>query len=61
MLLTGLLLFGLAAIAWFVPGVVIYPLVVVLVWISAALLYRAYRLKSGREDPSLPPPFNEPK
>ena len=58
MLMTGLLLFGLALIAWFFPSVVIYPLVVVLVWISVALLYRAYRLKSGRE-PQAFPPFNE--
>lgn len=58
MLMTGLLLFGLALIAWFFPSVVIYPLVVVLVWISLALLYRAYRLKSGREGQALPP-FNE--
>jgi len=61
MLMTGLLLFGLAAIAWFFPSVVIYPLVVALIWISLALLYRAYRLKVGRENPSLPPPFNEPE
>jgi len=54
MLMTGLLLFGLAAIAWFFPSVVIYPLVVVLLWISLALLYRAYRLRVGREHPSLP-------
>ncbi|HEY0730594.1 MAG TPA: hypothetical protein VGD38_21090, partial [Pyrinomonadaceae bacterium] len=58
MLMTGLLLFGLALIAWFFPSVVIYPLVVVLVWISLALLYRAYRLKTGREPQALPP-FNE--
>ena len=58
MLMTGLLLFGLALIAWFFPSVVIYPLVVVLVWISLALLHRAYRLKSGRERQALPP-FNE--
>lgn len=60
MLMTGLLLFGLALIAWFFPNVVIYPLVVVLVWISLALLHRAYRLKIRGENPSLPP-FNEPK
>lgn len=60
MLMTGLLLFGLALIAWFFPSVVIYPLVFMLVWISLALLYRAYRLKSGREPQALPP-FNEPE
>lgn len=58
MLMTGLLLFGFALIAWFFPSVVIYPLVVVLVWISLALLYRSYRLRSGRDAQALPP-FNE--
>jgi cardiolipin synthase len=42
---TGLLLVGLAMIAWFFPRVVTYPLIVVLLWISLALIYRAYRLK----------------
>lgn len=60
MFMTGLLLFGLALIAWFLPNVVIYPFVVVLVWISLALVYRAYRLKIGGDNPALPP-FNEPK
>jgi cardiolipin synthase len=55
MFLAGLLLFGFSVLAWFVPSVVIYPLVFVLVWISLALLYRAYRLKVRGEHPSLPP------
>jgi cardiolipin synthase len=55
MLMAGVLLFGFSLLAWFVPGVVIYPLVVVLLWISLALFYRAYRLKRRREHPSLPP------
>jgi cardiolipin synthase A/B len=58
MFMAGLLLFGFSLLAWFVPGVVIYPLVFVLLWISLALLYRAYRLKVRREKPSLPP-FND--
>jgi cardiolipin synthase len=58
MFLAGLLLFGFSVLAWFVPSVVIYPLVFVLVWISLALLYRAYRLKVRGEHPSLPP-FND--
>jgi cardiolipin synthase len=62
MFLVGLLLFGLALIAWFLPRVVTYPLIVLLLWISLALFYRAYRLKRRREHPSLSPsPFNEPK
>jgi cardiolipin synthase len=46
MLVTGLLLLVLALIAWLFPHVVTYPFVVVLIWISLALLYRAYRLKN---------------
>lgn len=46
MLVTGLLLLGLALIAWLFPHVVTYPFVVVLIWISLALFYRAYRLKN---------------
>jgi cardiolipin synthase A/B len=60
MLMTGLLLFGLSLIAWFFPRVVTYPLIVVLLWISVALLYRAFRLRNRGEHESLPP-FNEPK
>ena len=45
MLSTGLLLLGLAVLFWFFPRVLVYPLIVVLLWISLALLYRAYRLQ----------------
>ena len=45
MLTSGLLLMGLAILFWFFPRALIYPLVVVLIWISLALLYRAYRLQ----------------
>ena len=58
MLMAGLFLFGFSLLAWFVPGVVIYPLVFFLLWISLALLYRSYRLKVRRDNPSLPP-FDE--
>ena len=58
MLMAGLFLFGFSLLAWFVPGVVIYPLVFLLLWISLALLYRSYRLKVRRDNPSLPP-FDE--
>ncbi|MEN3329248.1 MAG: cardiolipin synthase [Acidobacteriota bacterium] len=52
MLTTGLSLLGLALIAWFFPRVVTYPFVVLLVWISFALLYRAYRLKNRPRSPT---------
>lgn len=55
MLMAGLLLFGLSLIAWFFPRVVTYPLIVILLWISFALLYRAFRLRNRREHPSLSP------
>jgi cardiolipin synthase A/B len=54
MLIVGLLLLALAVLAWFFPGVVTYPIVVLLLWISLALLYRAYRLKQGHADPLFP-------
>lgn len=47
MLLAGLLLLGLATLAWFFPRLLTYPLIVLMVWISLALLYRAYRMKSA--------------
>jgi len=51
MLTTGCLLLGLALVAWLFPHVVTYPFVVVLIWISLALFYRAYRLKSRPPTP----------
>ena len=45
MLSAGLLLLGLAVLMWFFPRATTYPLIVVLLWISLALLYRAYRLQ----------------
>jgi cardiolipin synthase len=51
MLTSGLLLLGLALIAWLFPHVVTYPFVVVLIWISLALFYRAYRLKNRPPTP----------
>ena len=45
MILAGMLLLGLAALAWFFPRVLTYPLIVLMVWIALAFLYRAYRLK----------------
>lgn len=45
MLMAGLLLLGLVVLFWFFPRVLVYPLIVLLLWISLALLYRAYRLQ----------------
>ncbi len=45
MLSTGLLLLGLAVLFWFFPRSLVYPVIIVLLWISLALLYRAYRLQ----------------
>ena len=45
MLSSGLLLMGLSVLFWFFPRALTYPLIVVLLWISLALLYRAYRLQ----------------
>ena len=48
MFLVGLLLFGLAVVAWFFPRGLAYPLVFFLVWISVALVYKAYKLRTRR-------------
>ncbi|HKG80002.1 MAG TPA: phospholipase D-like domain-containing protein [Pyrinomonadaceae bacterium] len=45
MLSAGLLLLALAVLMWFFPRALTYPMIVVLLWISLALLYRAYRLQ----------------
>jgi cardiolipin synthase len=45
MVTSGLLLVFVAVTAWLFPHAFIYPFIVVLLWISIALFYRAYRLK----------------
>jgi cardiolipin synthase A/B len=50
MVISGVLLIVIAAIAWLFPRVLIYPFVVVLLWISLALFYRAYRLRHREVD-----------
>ncbi|HEX5885899.1 MAG TPA: phospholipase D-like domain-containing protein [Pyrinomonadaceae bacterium] len=45
MVSTSLLLLAIAVLTWFFPRALTYPLIVVLLWISLALLYRAYRLQ----------------
>jgi cardiolipin synthase len=53
MFIAGLLLLGLAAIAWFFPGALAYPLVVLLVWISVVLIYKAYKLRTLSRKPAV--------
>jgi cardiolipin synthase A/B len=53
MFTAGSLLLALAILfAWF-PRVLVYPLVVVFVWIALALLYRGYRLSRSKDPPTL--------
>lgn len=40
----GALLLGVAILLFFLPAVFVYPAIVLLVWMAAALLYRAYKL-----------------
>ena len=50
MLTVGGLLLALAILfAWF-PRLLVYPLVVILVWIALALLYRGYKLRRSESD-----------
>jgi len=47
----GSLMFALAILLVFLPAILVYPAVVVLVWMGGALLYRAYKLhRKHRED-----------
>jgi len=40
----GALLLALAILFWFFPRLLVYPLIVVFVWIAVALFYRGYKL-----------------
>jgi cardiolipin synthase len=44
MVTVALLLMAFAVLIWFFPRVLSYPLIVLLVWISLALVYRAFKL-----------------
>lgn len=50
MLTSGALLLALAILFWFFPRLLVYPLIVVFVWIAAALLYRGYRLHRRKDE-----------
>jgi cardiolipin synthase len=56
--LAGLLLIGLAVLFVFVPGVLIYPVVVLSGWGGLAMLYRALRLARAKtkSPPAVRPP-----
>ena len=55
MFISALLLIRFSLVAWFFPRVVTYPLIVLLLWISLALFYRAYRLRHGHDPASVNP------
>ncbi|MFH0343515.1 MAG: hypothetical protein ACHBNF_15640 [Chromatiales bacterium] len=44
----GLLLLGLAVLFALFPRLLAYPLIAIIVWLAAALLYRGYKLKRER-------------
>jgi len=44
MVTTGALLLALAIIFWFFPGVLVYPLAIMFVWIAIGLFYKAHKL-----------------
>ena len=44
MVTTGALLLALAILFWFFPHVLVYPVIVMFVWIAAALFYKAHKL-----------------
>ena len=50
MLTVGALLLALAILFAFFPRLLVYPLVVVLVWIAVALLYRGYKLHRRKDE-----------
>ncbi len=54
MLTTALVLLGFAVLIWFFPRSLTYPLIVFLVWVAMALVYRAVRLL-GQTKPKATP------
>lgn len=52
LVLTAFLLFGLAALFWFYPKALMYPVVIPMAWLGASLLYRGtklYRRRLGKK------------
>ncbi|HEU4508421.1 MAG TPA: phospholipase D-like domain-containing protein [Pyrinomonadaceae bacterium] len=50
MVTAAFLMLGLAVLFWFFPRSLTYPLIVILLWVSFALLYRAYKLEVHGEE-----------
>jgi cardiolipin synthase A/B len=50
MVTTALLMLGLAVLFWFFPRALTYPLIVILLWVSFALLYKASKLELRGEE-----------
>ena len=51
--MSGFLLLGLAALFWFHPAVLLRPVLIVLVWVGLALLYRAIQVRRRRGQSAL--------
>jgi cardiolipin synthase len=54
MITLSLLLLALATLFWFVPLALVYPLIIIFVWIALALLYKAYRLRKRKVHEEIP-------
>ena len=64
MMIGGTLMFALAALFFTFPRALVYPVVVILVWLSIALIYRGFKLfwtREAKETESIAPePLQEP-
>ena len=54
MLTSALLLLGFAVLIWFFPRSLTYPLIVFLVWVALALIYRAFRFQTQTRPKAAP-------
>lgn len=53
MITTGALLLALATLFAFFPRLLVYPLILVFLWVAVALLYRGYKLRQeGKHEKS---------
>ena len=50
MVTAALLMLGLAVLFWFFPRSLTYPLIVILLWVSFALLYKSFKLEAHGEE-----------
>jgi cardiolipin synthase A/B len=51
MAMSGMLLIGLSVLFYFFPRALVYPFVVICLWIALALIYKAIRLYRGKDEP----------